>query len=476
MKVTHALIALLALPLAARAQVSAPSAADVVDRIVDEALASGEAYGKLRALCTVAPHRLSGSEGAEAAVAWARAAMIADGLENVRLEPCTVPRWERGAVEELSLVVEGGEDLSLPVLALGGSIATPEEGIEAGLVVVETFEELAELGEAARGKVVLFNRPMDDRLVNTFRAYGGAVGQRGGGAIEAARVGAVAALVRSMTTRRDDVPHTGAMRYREGVERIPAAAVSTNGADDLARRVAAGEDVRVRLRLDCRWLEPVTSYNVVGELVGRERPEEVIVVGGHLDAWDVGEGAHDDGAGCVQSMEALRLLKALDLRPRRTLRCVLFMNEENGLGGGRTYHRDHLEEMDRHVLAIESDRGGFTPRGFSVQGSPEALAELRALAPLLERTGATRIEAGGGGADIGPMSASGVPLVGFVPDPQRYFDVHHSPNDVFEAVNPRELHLGTAAIAALAWLVAEREEALPRVRVEPQPPAASDRE
>ena len=421
--------------------------AAVVDRIVDELLTRGEAYSKLRALCATAPHRLSGSDGAQVAVEWARQTMVADGLENVRLEPCQVTHWERGKVEQLSVTSppEHAGKL-LPILALGGSVATSLVGVEGPLVVVESFEELRELGDAARGAIVLFNRPMEDRLDNTFKAYAGAVDQRVNGASEAARVGAVAAIVRSMTMARDDVPHTGGMRYSPDVHRIPTAAVSTNGADLLAALVEAGKEVRLKLRLDCRSLPPADSYNVVGELVGREKPEEVVVVAGHLDSWDVGEGAHGDGAGCVQAMEVLRVRKALDLRPRRTLRCVLYMNEENGLGGAQAYYADHKAEMDSHVLAIESDRGGFTPRGFAAAAVPEAMQRLRKYTGLLARTGVSFVIPGGGGADIGPMRASGVPLVGFVPDAQRYFDLHHSANDVLSAVHPRELHLGASAV------------------------------
>jgi carboxypeptidase Q len=219
-------------------------------------------------------------------------------------------------------------------------------------------------------------------------------------------------------------------------------------------------------RLSCRTLEPVESFNVVGEVVGRELPDEVVVIGGHLDAWDVGQGAHDDGAGCIQAMEVLRLVHELDIRPRRTLRCVLFMNEENGLAGGRAYYAEHFAEMDRHVMALESDRGGFTPRGFTAQVSDEALAILQSYVPLFANTGADKLTSGGGGADIGPMRQSGVPLVGFLPDSQRYFDLHHSPADTIDQVNPRELQLGAAAMASLAWLVAEAPEPLPRISSE----------
>ncbi len=435
-----------------------------VEAIVDEELERGEAWRKLEELCSKAPRRLSGSEGAARAVAWARETLIADGLENVHLEPCLVPRWERGSVAELAVIApQALAGTKIPVLALGGSVATPPEGLEADLLVVRSFDELAALGERARGGFVLFDRAMDDAAYDPFDAYGGAVDQRSRGAIEGAKHGARAALVRSMTMRRDDHPHTGMMQYEEGVARIPAAAVSTNGADLLARLVAEEEPVRLRLRLDCRTLDPVPSSNVIGELSGRERPEEVVLVGGHLDAWDVGEGAHDDGAGCVESMEALRLLRKLDLRPRRTVRCVLFMNEENGLAGAQAYLAAHEGELARHVFAIESDRGGFSPRGFTSPIEGAGREELAELVALLGRTGADRLFPGGGGADIGALARYGVPLAGLYTDPQRYFDFHHSELDRLEAVHPRELELGAAALASLAWLVAEREAPLPRL-------------
>ena len=434
-----------------------------VDRIVDEALLRGHSYVNLRNLTRVAPHRLSGSPGAARAVEWARQRMVADGFENVRLEAVTVPYWERGPVEELQCV--SPEELagaSLPILALGGSIATPEEGIEAEVLLVRSFAELATVGARARGKILLLNGPMNEAEVDTFRAYGEAVIQRVDGAVAAARLGAAAVLVRSVTTRRDDSPHTGSLRYAEGIPRIPAAAISTNGADSIAELLRTGRQVRLRLRLACVQHPPVESFNVVGEVVGREKPEEIVVVGAHLDAWDVGEGAHDDGAGCVQALEAVRLILRLGIRPRRTVRCVLFMNEENGLAGAKGYYREHISEMSRHVLAIESDRGGFSPVGFSATMSSAALDELEALVARMSRLGPLAVVPGGAGADIAPMGRSGVPLVGFVPDGQRYFDFHHSERDILRAVHPRELALGSAAITALAWLAAESEEPLPR--------------
>jgi len=418
------------------AQAARDPRADDARRILAAALAEGRAYEKLTELCTAAPHRLAGSAGAEAAVQWARRAMIDDGLENVRLEPVPVPHWERGELERLVFTAPpelAGEQL--PILALGGSVATPPGGVEAEVIVVHDFDELEQLGPDAEGRIVLFNRPMDETSPNTFRAYGGAVNQRTAGAARAAAAGAVASIARSMTTLLNDVPHTGVMHYAEGGPRIPAVSISTNGADRIEALLGEGQEVRLRLELACESLEDTTSWNVVGELVGAELPGEIVVVGGHLDAWDVGQGAHDDGAGCVQSMEALRLLKSLGLRPRRTIRCVLFMNEEFGITGGPAYFHDHRSEMADHLLAIEADTGGFTPRGFTTNASPEARAILQEAAALLAGTGAEFVKPGGGGADIGPMAAAGVPLAAYRTDPQRYFDVHHSPLDTLDAVN-----------------------------------------
>lgn len=430
----------------------ADARAPVVERIFAEALRTQRAHALLAELCAVAPKRLSGSEGAARAVAWGEAAMRAGGLENVRLEPVRAPRWERGGVERLAVV--GADGGSLSIRALGGSVATPPGGIEAEVVRVTSFDELAARASEARGRFVLYDRPMDRTLADPFAAYGGAVDQRSRGAIEAAKVGAVGALVRSMTMADDDHPHTGAMRAAEGGAGVPAVALSTVAADRLAALVARGP-TRVRLELDCRTLPDVDSHNVVGEVRGRELPDEIVLIGAHLDAWDVGEGAHDDGAGCAHVIEAARLLIDLGLRPRRTVRVCLFMNEENGLRGGLAYRATHERELARHVLALESDRGGFAPRGFATDARPEQYARLAAITELLAPWGASTLRAGGGGADIGPLRAHGVPLAEFLPDAARYFDFHHADSDVLAAVNPRELSLGAAAIAAFAWCVAD---------------------
>ena len=437
----------------------------VVQKLVAEALARGQAYEMLASLCATAPRRLAGSRGAEAAVAWGQRTMEAVGLENVRLQPCLVPTWDRGEVERLTVLSPPELEGRLPILALGGSIATPPEGVEGELVEITSWEQLDALGpDALAGKIAFFNRPMDPELLSYGEAYGRAVDQRGRGASEAARHGGLAALVRSMTTRIDDFPHTGAMRYADGVPQVPTAAVSTRGAERLSAALRGGQAVRMRLELDCRTLPDSPSANVIGEIVGTERPDEVVLIGGHLDAWDVGQGASDDGGGCCQAIEALRLMKELGLRPRRTVRAVLFMNEENGGRGAQAYREAAAETgaVDGHVLAIESDGGPFTPRAFTTDANAEALAVLRQIGLLLHDTGLDEVREGHGGADIDGLRQHGVIVMGYSPDGQRYFDLHHSDRDTLEQVSPREIHLGAACIAAMAYIVADLPETLPR--------------
>lgn len=423
-------------------------------RIFRKALADNRAYEMLYELTTNIGHRLSGSPQAAQAVEWSKNMMERLGFDRVWLEPVMVPRWVRGNVEEASVLASGARKaIPLKVTALGGSIGTPPKGITAEVVEVTSFEELRVLGEKAQGKIVFFNRPMDRTLFNTFEAYGRAVNQRGRGAIEAARAGGVAALVRSMTTRIDDFPHTGGMGYVDTIPKVPAAAMSTKDAELLSKLLATEKRVTVNLKLSAQTLPDVESANVIGELRGTEKPEEVIVIGGHLDSWDKGQGAHDDGAGCVQSIEALRLLKELGLRPKRTIRAVMFMNEENGLRGGLAYAAQE-RPGEKHIAAMESDAGGFAPRGFGV-GDSTAHAKLVKWAPLFAPIGADRITLGGGGADIGPLARKGVPPIGLTVDSHRYFDYHHSDLDTIEAVNERELALGAAMMAILAYVIAQ---------------------
>ena len=415
----------------------------------------GRAYAMLQDLCRTAPARLSGSADAARAVDWGLATMRSIGLENVRAEPVLVPHWVRGAPEVCSrLDAEGDVAEALDVLALGGSIATPDGGIEADVIRVRSFEELRARADEARGKIVLFDRPMPRAFANTFVAYGDAVPQRTSGASEAARVGAVFALVRSMTTRIDDTPHTGAMHYEDGVARVPTAAISTLDAEGLAARIARGEVVRLRIEMHCETLADTESANVVGEIVGSELPDEIVVAGGHLDSWDVGQGAHDDGAGCVHSLEAARLLIEAGIRPRRTVRVVLFMNEENGLRGGNAYAERHASE--HQIAAIESDRGGLMPSGFTTSARGDAFDGLKPVAAELAPFDMGALLPGGGGADIGPLAAHGVELFGLATISHRYFDYHHSANDVIENVNERELALGAAATAYLISALADR--------------------
>ncbi|HLB01433.1 MAG TPA: M20/M25/M40 family metallo-hydrolase [Bacteroidota bacterium] len=435
---------------------------DVANTIITGGLATGRAYEMLSELTGSMGARPSGSPQANRAILWARQKMFDMGFDSVWLEKLMVPHWVRGPVEEAYIEPMGaGGRIPLKICALGGSVATPGGTLTAEVVEVRSFEELRAMGEKARGKIIFFNRPMDRAKISPFEAYGGAVDQRGQGAVEAAKAGGVAALVRSMTTRLDDVPHTGAMHYADSVENVPAAAVSTVGARLLDSLLSAGKTVRISMRLSCETLPDVEQANVIGEIRGSEFPGEVIVVGGHLDSWDKGTGAHDDGAGCVQSIEALRLIRAAGLRPKRTIRAVLFINEENGLRGGVDY-ASRVRGVEKHILAIESDAGGFAPRGFGVSTDPAILAMDSAIVEKLARWSylfapidADRIRAGGGGADISPLGRLGVPCVGLRPEAHRYFDYHHSDSDTFDKVNERELELGAAALAILSYVIAQ---------------------
>lgn len=428
-------------------------------RLVSMALANGQAYEILQDLCVTAPHRLAGSPGAARAVQWGCDTMRRLGLENVRREPVMVPRWVRGDVERLVLVGASGSNgdaEEFQITALGGSIGTPAEGISGEVVMVRSFRQLEQLGSRVRGKVVFFNRPMNPALLNTFAAYGGAVNQRSRGPIEAARAGGVAVIVRSMTTLINDHPHTGATGYRDGVPKVPAVAISTKGAERLASLLAQGA-VTLNLKLSCRTEPDVLSANVVGEIEGTAS-EEIVLIGGHLDAWDIGHGAHDDGAGIAHCLEAMRLIREAGIRPRRTIRCVLYMNEENGVRGARGYVERYRLQLERgtHYAAIESDRGGFRPRGFDSSARGERLARLRKLVePLRDYNMGAMIKGRSGGVDISFLRPHCELLFGLVPSSQRYFDYHHSDLDRVEVVNERELALGAAALAYLASVLAD---------------------
>jgi len=425
-------------------------------RLVGAGLRNCNAYALLKELTTVAPRRLSGSRDAERAVALTARMMRDGGFEPVQMETLMVPRWERGNVEEAFLHWPSTRrSLALDVCALGGSIATPPGGITAAVIEVKSFDELKALGDRARGSIVFFNRPMDPSKLQTFSAYGAAVDQRSRGAVEAARVGAVAVLVRSVTLAKDRIPHTGAMHYEDSVAQIPAASISTLDADTLSAMLATQKGLRVRLRLDCRTLPDVASANVLGQITGREKPDEVVLVGGHLDCWDKGAGAHDDGSGCMQAIEVLHLLKSAGLTPRRTVRAVMFMNEENGSRGGPAYAAHPRREQERHIAAIESDRGGFAPRGFSVDADSAVLRKVLRWRELFEALDAGDITLGGSGVDVSPLVKAGASGFGLVVENHRYFDYHHSDNDTLDKVHPRELEMGAIVKALLCYLIAE---------------------
>ncbi len=426
----------------------------VIRKFFDESLARGKSYEWLRDLTANVGPRLSGSEGAKKAVEWGKALLETGGYDRVFLQDVMVPHWVRGAKEE-GYILNGKQKTAVPLVALGGSIATPKKGITAEVIEVKNFQELRALGkEKCAGKIVFFNRPMDPTKINTFEAYGQAGDQRRSGANEASKVGAIGVIIRSLSSTENDYPHTGSMTYGTGVPLIPAAALSTKAATLLSNTLKENPATKFYFKQSCETLPDAPSHNVVAEIKGSEHPEEIIVVGGHLDSWDLAQGAHDDGTGIVQSIEVARLFKTLNIKPKHTIRIVLFMNEENGTRGGIKYAELAKQNNEKHIFALESDNGGFTPRGFGVQGaSAELLTKIQSYRTLLAPYGLHEIERGGGGVDIGPLAPQGTVLVGFKPDAQRYFEYHHASNDTFETVNQRELELGAASMASLIYLL-----------------------
>jgi len=431
-----------------------PTPYDSVSQVImKKGLNETQAYNWLYELCTTIGHRMSGSSGAEKAVAWSKKQMEGIGLDRVWLEPVTVPKWVRGAKEEL-LVMEPPalKKETLRITAIGGSVAA--KGITAEVVEVRSFDELTVLGDKAKGKIIFYNVAWDATQYHPGFAYGSSVTYRGIGAIEGARVGAVGVIVRSMSSAYDDYPHTGAMRaYLDSLPKIPAAAISTMGAEKLSRIIKENSKVKLRFTVDCELQGEVESANVIGEIRGTEKPDEVIVISGHLDSWDKGQGAHDDGSGSMQSIEALRLIKALGLKPKRTIRAVLYMNEEHGLRGAKAYAEKQRNE--KHILAMESDGGGFAPRGFGIDADSTFVPLIQKWEPVLRFIDADRVAPGWGGADIGELRKQGVPCLGLRSDPQRYFDYHHSDLDTIDKVNKRELELGAVAMAILAYVFAQ---------------------
>jgi Zn-dependent M28 family amino/carboxypeptidase len=432
-------------------------------RIVGAALTDSQAYDKLAWLTDRIGHRLSGSAALDQAIEWSAEQFRLDGVDRVWTEEVMVPHWVRG--EESARIVQPAEH-TLSILGLGGSVGTPEGGITAEVVVVDGFDSLETLGEGARGKIVLFNRKMEKGF-GKENGYGVLSRVRAKGASAAAKHGAVAMLIRSLGTADFRLPHTGALRYEEDAEKIPAAAVSAEDAMLIARLADSGETVRLRLEMGAKTLPDARSANVLAEIRGRELPEEIVVIGGHLDSWDVGTGAHDDGAGCVVVMESMRLLVKHGLRPRRTIRAILFTNEENGLRGGKDYAKRYEDQMPNHVAAIESDLGGAPPIGFGITAGDGGVTVISEIAALLSVVGADQVFPGGGGADISPMKKFGVPQIGQYPDPDSYFDYHHTEADTLDKVDRQALDRNVAAMALMAYMLADLEEPLPRIEPEP---------
>ncbi len=410
----------------------------MIRKIADEILTNGKAYEYLRVLCKTVGGRVAGSPQMAKAEAWGVKSLQDAGADKVWLQECMVPHWVRGAKEQAWFII-AGKNTPIDILALGNSMGSSPKGVTAQVMLVNSFEELEKRKDEVKGKIVFYNYKFNDKFVRTFQAYGDASRYRGGGASRAAKYGAVGVLVRSMSHATDNNPHTGAMNYDSAYAKIPAAAVGLKDADKLAAAIAGNKNVSVFLKTNAQMLPDVKGHNVIGE---------------HLDSWDPGEGAHDDGAGCVHSIEVLRVLKAIGYRPKRTIRIVLFANEENGLRGGTKYAEEAKAKNENHYFALESDAGGFTPRSFGFSMKPDQLAKVQQWTDLFKPYGVTELTAGGGGADIGPLGRTfGTPMSGYVPDSQRYFDIHHARSDVFENVNKRELELGAVNMAALIYLV-----------------------
>jgi len=454
----------------------------VIRHIFSEALTDNTAYKNLEFLCTKIGGRICGSPQAAKAIEWAKHVLDGMDLDTVYLQETSVRHWLRGEKEIAIVNRDKASAYKLQACALGGSIGTGEKGLSANVIEVKDFDDLEKFGrQNISGKIVFFNHPADPVFYNTFNAYGGAAGFRAKGAVQAARYGAIAVVVRSATLAHDDFPHTGVMHYADTVEKIPAIAISTNDADKLSNGLKNDPNLNLYIRLTCKELPEVISYNVIGEIRGTEHPDQIIAFGGHLDSWELGQGAHDDGTGVIQTIEVLRLYKALLIRPKHTLRVVAFMDEEMEQRGAKRYtesaqqminsrnsildqykgdsllkgskFRQPAEYIGNHIAAIEADRGGFTPLGFSIDASDAQLKKIQSWKSLLLPYGLYFLEKGGSGVDVGGLKKFGVPVIGLVTDSQRYFDYHHAGSDTFDKVHPRELQLGSASIAALVYLI-----------------------
>ncbi|MFA5296848.1 MAG: M20/M25/M40 family metallo-hydrolase [Lutibacter sp.] len=426
----------------------------IVKQLFNTALSNGKSYQWLDYLSNNIGGRLSGSPQAQQAVEWGEKLMNDLGFDKIWLQPVMVPHWVRGEKEE-AYFTDNNVKYNVAICALGGSIATPEKGISGEVIEVQGLEEAEALGEKLRGKIVFFNRPFDDTLIETFRAYGGCVDQRGAGAQVTGKFGVLGAIVRSMTGSIDDFPHAGAMHYGDipENEKVPTAAISTKAANLLSEKLKENPTLKFYFKQSCETLPDAPSFNVIGEITGSEFPDEYITVGGHLDSWDLGDGAHDDGAGVVQSIEVLRMFQLNGIQPKHTIRVVLFMNEENGLRGGKKYAEEAKKNNENHIAALESDSGGFTPRGFSIDANGKNMELIKSWKSLLAPYGLHDVDKGHAGSDIGPLRSETISLVGYRPDSQRYFEYHHAANDTFDKVNKRELELGAASMASLVYLL-----------------------
>ncbi len=427
--------------------------ADVIRSLYEEALSSWEAYENLEWLCKNTAGRICGTPEAAAAVEFTYQTMLKMGLDKVWKQEIMVKNWKRGEPEQGRIVSSVYGTTEVPVGALGLSIGTGEDGIVGEIIEVFNFEELEQKRDLVEGRIVFFNRPMDPKQIHTFGAYGGAVNQRSSGPALASRLGAIACVVRSQNPELDDYPHTGVTRFEAEDDQIPAFSISTNGADVLSGQLKKDADLKVYLRSTCQTYPDVPSHNVIGEIRGSEFPDEIITVGGHLDAWDLGEGAHDDGGGCIQSIEVLRLFLAKGVRPKHTIRAVMFMDEEVAQRGGNAYAKIAFEAGEKHIAAMESDRGVLSPRAVSVGTTPEKFEKAREWAPLFLPYDLKFIK-GGGGVDISPLRKYYPDLVylGMMPDNQKYFRFHHSAFDTFEQVDRREMQMGAASMAAMVYL------------------------
>lgn len=412
----------------------------------------GTSYENLRVLSKDIGHRLSGSPQAERAIVWAQKALEEAGADKVWLQPVDVPHWVRGK-ESLKVKFAGSKNYKeITMLSLGNAVGTDGKILEAPVIIANNFEEFEKMAaKDVKGKIVFFNYRFRQDLPHTFEGYGDAGPYRWRGPSVASAKGASGVIIRSVSTGLDDFPHTGAIRYADTVQPIPAIAIGNTSADLLEQELRKGT-VQAQITSECKMLGTVRSFNVIGEITGTVYPDKYIVVGGHLDSWDVGDGAHDDGAGCVQSIEVIRTLKALDIKPRYTVRAVMFMNEENGLKGGLAYNDSALARKEEHILAIESDAGGFSPRGFGLAMDEGKRRHIRSYRQLFLPYGVYDFEHSEGGADISPMQRRGVACAGLRPDPQRYFDLHHTANDVFEQINHRELKMGAVALTQLVYI------------------------